>query len=147
MREDCFKIIGKDFCDLHDTYVDDFGFTVVVEPVNYLEGGQKLDRIHLARDVPIFKYVDERLLYVDRIKIIDELVPLLKEQIDKEMFMRDYLEDQGINTLIDLKERLIDAETNKPKEKKRVKISKTPRCFEIKVGGKPGQPLTLMLRE
>ena len=146
----CNKILGKEYFELRYLTMERTGSAVVVNPLNYLYGGRDHDREHPNRDLPFYIYENNKLVFMDRMKLVNEIAPLLKDHIDREMLMKDFLQDQEPDVLLDLKARLFEKpekKDEKPKPKKGVSIKKTPGCFEIKVGGKRGPPLPLMLRE
>ena len=143
LKKDCQKHLGSNFFELLDIVIEKVGNVVVVGPANYVSCGRKYDRVHPNRDVPIYIFEDNVLKYLDRMSIIKKLVPVLKKYVDQEMMMKDFLEDQDVGILFDLKSRLL----MESGEKKKAKISKSPECYKISIGGKRGAPLDLMLRE
>jgi len=144
-KRDCIEIIGVDYFTIVDDMSNDVGNIVTLISANHFEGGRKNDRIHHARDVPYYQVLDDgSLIRIDTKIIIDKLTCVLKKHVNKGMIMRDFLNDQPLETLVDLSDRLFNKNTGK---KKKTKITKSPGCYNIKVGGKRGSPLSLMLRE
>ena len=143
LKEDCVNAIGKDYFMIKDFYEEHVGDIVVIEPVNYFEGGRDLDRIHPNRDLPVYVYADgNKLEFFDRTELVEKLTSVLKEYVDQEMVMKDLLEDQPLSVLEELRERLF-----KKDELKKATIKTSPGCYEITIGGKRGAPFSLMLRE
>jgi len=144
----CKEIFGRYFILL--TGEMQLGDTVSVEPVWVYEGtpGGRHDKIHLSLDIKTYLLKkDGHLEKFDNTSIIDELTPVILSHVNKEemieLIIKDTLNDQPPSFLMELKERLF--EDKEPKRK--ISVKKTPRCVELKFGGKRGAPLTMMIRE
>jgi len=145
----CKKIFGRYFT-LGGGETPKHGDAITIEPLWVYEGvvGGKHDRVHPGKDIKVYSLnKNGSLKIVDFSGLVEELTPVVLSHLDTEKTMeiivKDTLNDQEPGILLDLKERLF----KKDQPKKKVKVTTPPRCVEMKIGGKPGAPLSLMLRE
>ena len=142
LRNHCEKALGL----THFRLVDDpDGKMIIVEPLNYVEGGRDHDRFHGARDIPTYMYSTgmKNLVRFDPKNLVDEIAPILAEHVDRVALIKDVLVDEGPKKLQDLYERTVV----RKKEGKKTKITPSDECFFLSVGGKPGAPERLFIRD
>lgn len=110
-----------------------------IYPIFYIEGGKDDDRLHVMRDVCFYRVNDkEELQQLDSEKLIDALVEKLKGSISIEPILRDALYDTNPDDLMEIFERAVV---------KKGKVREKGGCYKLSIGGKPGAPFELSLRD
>ena len=146
LKEDCIKKIGVEYFVLTDATSEIVNNVIMVAPSEVNEGGRDNDRVHSMRDLPMYSCDrdDGSLKLFDTEAMIDEIIPLLKDHIDVEMLVKDTLQDQSLEMLIEIKARLFG---KKDETQKKASVKQKPGCLYLSIGGRPGKPLDLFLRE
>jgi hypothetical protein len=138
LKKDCLRCFGKKvYFGFYEHPENDI---MTILPHNVLEYVGD-ERIHLCRDSVIFHIKDGRYEMIDSKKMIDEIVPLLSKNMDKKTIkelMRDVLEDLTPPELLEFYLRAV---------KLKGSIKPAPGCFKFKIGGKPGAPKEMMIRD
>ena len=147
LREHCIKIFGLQYFSLSDVTGEIIKSCVSVMPEEVVEPNLAQDRVHSCKDVPTFMYQDDKSLKrLEVATIINKLAEKLKDYINPKDLIKDVLNDQSVESVLDLEERIFQKE-DKTKPKKKVKIIPEDDCFRLKIGGKPGAPALLYIRE
>jgi len=138
LKKDCVKKIGEGYFFLTDD-IEKGGVLIYARQI--WEGGRDRDRIHNVRDLPGYLWQkDGSLKLIETEKMIENILPEIKKHLDVDALLRDTLQDQSHTDLIEIHERLT-------KPKKKASIKQKPGCVFMQIGGKPGQPFNLFLRQ
>jgi len=127
--EACDKHFGKYYGDLHLGVYKLF----IVRPVGLIDD----DEYHMSRDSLVFKKIKKKWIKLDTKKLIEELIPKLKDKVSIDSLIRDVLDDSSPDELEEIFERVVT---------KKGKIQEREGCYKLLLYGKKGSPYELMLR-
>jgi hypothetical protein len=137
LKKDCFKKFkSKEYFGLYE-FMEKGIMTVLPGYVLEYVGD---DRVHMCRDSVMYQSKETGFEKIETEKMIEEMVPLLSNNMDKETIkalMKDVLEDLDPPDLLEFYLRAVKLEGS---------IRPAPGCFKFRIGGKPGAPKELMIR-
>lgn len=140
LRKHCIKIYGKQYFEFREIPDKDL---LTIGPNHVVEGGTA-GHIH-SGNLPFYSIKDDgSLVKIETSKIIDELADKLAQHIDRKSLIKDVLQYQNPMQLDELYERVISIPK---KTKKKPSIQQRPGCAFLSIGGKPGKPIDLFLRD
>ena len=138
MRKDCLKVFKKN--EYYGLYEHSGQNLLTILPHYVLEYVND-ERVHMCRDSVMFYIKDTGYEKVKAEKMIEEMVPILAKNMDKQTIkdlMMDVLQDLDPPDLLEFYLRAV---------KLKGSIRPAPGCFKFKIGGKPGAPKELMIRD
>lgn len=141
LRIACIQIFGRDYFGLGEIPSNEM---IYVDPHHVVEGGSA-GHTNLGNVEPFYKRLDNgKLERFETKAMIKEIAPLLVDHVDREALINDVLVHTPASRLKELYERMVSI----PEKTKKVpSIKQKPGCLFLSIGGKPGQPFNLFLRD
>jgi len=141
LREHSIKLFGKQYFGIDEVPSQDL---LVIRPNHIVEGGLA-GHSNLGNTEPFYQRQKNGSYKVFNSKeMVEKLTPLLAEHVDREALIKDVLAHQTPKSLVELHERMVDIPK---KSKKQPSVKQKPGCSYLSIGGKPGTPQVLMLRD
>jgi len=141
LREHAIELYGKQYFGIDEVPSQDL---LVIRPNLIVEGGSA-GHSNLDNTKPFYQRQKNGSYKVfDTKTMVDKLTPLLAEHVDRVALIKDVLAHQTPKKLAELHERMVDIPK---KTNKKPSVKQKPGCAYLSIGGKSGQPFTLMLRD
>jgi len=138
LRKDCLKVFKKkEYFGLYEHTEKNLMAILPHKVVEYVDD----ERVHMCRDSVLFNIVETGYEKIDMEKMINKMVPILAKKMDEKAvkdLMKDVLEDIDPPDLLEFYNRTVELKG---------KVRPAPGCFKFKIGGKPGAPKELMIRQ
>ncbi len=141
LRQHAIDVFGIEYVGFLDITSEN---QLLVTPDHTVEGG-KAGHANKGNAKISYNILDDGSLVLFKAsRIIDELVPLVAEHVDREALIRDVLNNLESKDLKELHERMI---ATPKKTKKRPSVKQRPGCQYLSIGGKSGRPMNLFIRD
>lgn len=140
LKQHCMKLFGMKYFALLDHPQMNL---ILIKPEMFVEGGKPENHITYPPTYKVLK--NGALKRFNQELIIDELAPVIAKHVDRVGLIKDVLHEQTPPALKELYDRVIGIE--KEKKKSSIKIKQKLGCQYLTIGGKPGRPFNLFIRD